>query len=71
VLRDTYHQARDYSPPARRNRATAEQKQVGWEIAVRIETILCMVLHEAYMQQVRETMEILDEGPEGYHKTPR
>jgi hypothetical protein len=28
---------RDYSPPAWRNRATAEQKRIGWEIAVKIE----------------------------------
>ncbi len=25
----------DYSPPAWRNRATTEQKRIGWEIAVR------------------------------------
>ena len=29
-----------------RNRATAEQKRKGWEMAVRIEKVLCMVLHE-------------------------
>jgi hypothetical protein len=38
---------------------------------VRIETILFMVLHEAYMQQVEEKMDTLSEGSEGYYKTPR
>jgi hypothetical protein len=43
---------RDYSPPAWRNRATPEQKRKGWEMAVRIEKILCTVLHEAHKRQV-------------------
>ena len=38
-------------------------------MAVRIEKILCMVLHEAYKRQVEETMDTLSEGPEGFHKT--
>jgi hypothetical protein len=64
-----YQLHRDYSPPAWRNRATAEQKQVGWEMAVRIEKLLCVVLHEAYMQQVEEAMETLAEGPEEFYKS--
>ena len=36
-------------------------------MAVRIEKILCTVLHEAH-QQVEETMNILSEGPEGFYK---
>jgi hypothetical protein len=32
---------RNYSPPAWRNRATEEQKKTGWEMAVRIEKIIC------------------------------
>ncbi len=54
--------------PTRRNWATEEQKRVGWEIAVRIEKILCTVLHEAHRQQVEETMETLEEGPESFYR---
>ena len=60
---------RDYSPPAWRHRATEEQKHIGWEMAVRIEKILCTVLHEAHERQVEETMETLSEGPESFYKT--
>ena len=35
-------------------------------MAVRIEKILCAVLHEAHEQQVEEAMETLAEGPEGF-----
>ncbi len=38
-------------------------------MAVRIEKILCTVLHETYKQQVEETMDSLSEGPEGFYKT--
>ncbi len=41
VLWDATGWHRDYSPPAGRNRATEKQKQIGWEIAVRIEKIFC------------------------------
>jgi hypothetical protein len=34
-------------------------------MAVRIEKILCTVLHEAHERQVEESMDILSEGPEG------
>ncbi len=68
VLRDATGWHRDYSPPAWRKRATAEQKRIGWEMAVRIEKILCTVLHEAHERQVEETMDTLAEGPEGFYK---
>ena len=69
VLWDATGWHKDYSPPAWRNRATEEQKRIGWEMAVRIEKILCSVLHEAHRQQVEETMETLSEGPESFYKT--
>jgi hypothetical protein len=69
VLWDATGWHRDYSPPARRNRATEEQKRVGWEMAVRIEKILCTVLHKAHGRQVEETMETLAEGPENFYKS--
>src|SRR5215210_7584280 len=69
VLWDATGWHRDYSPPAWRIRATKEQKRVGWEMAVRIEKILCTVLHEAHRQQVEEIMETLSEGPEGFYKS--
>jgi hypothetical protein len=59
---------RDYSPPAWRNRATDEQKRKGWEMAVRIEKILCTVLDEAHERQVEETMDTLSEGPEAFYR---
>jgi hypothetical protein len=58
---------RDYSPPAWRNRATTEQKLKGWEMAVRIEKIVCTVLHEAHKRQVEETTETLSEEPEEFY----
>ncbi len=70
VLWDATGWYRDYSPPAWRNRATKEQKQIGWEMAVRIEKILCTVLHEAHRRQLEETMEALSEGPEGLYRHP-
>src|SRR5215212_4169340 len=60
---------RDYSPPAWRNRATEEQKCKGWEMAVRIEKILCTVLHEAHERQVEETTDTLAEGPKGFYES--
>jgi hypothetical protein len=62
---------RDYSPPAWRNRATEEQKRVGWEMALRIEkVIIATVLDEAHKRQVEEVMHTLQEGPEGLYKRP-
>ena len=42
--------------PAWRNRATAEQKRLGWAMVVRIEKVLCTVLHETHERQVEGTM---------------
>ena len=67
VLWDATCWHRDYSPPAWRNRATGEQKRKGWEMAVRIEKIICTVLHKAHE---REVMETLSEGPEQVYKRP-
>ena len=61
---------RDYSPPAWRSRATEEQRQTGWEMAVRIEKIIATVLAEAHKRQVEEVMDALSEGPEGLYKRP-
>jgi hypothetical protein len=58
---------RDYSPPAWRHRATEEQKKRGWEMAVRMEKIICTVLDEAHERQIKETMETLSEGPGGFY----
>ncbi len=49
----------NYDPLRWRNRAAEEQKRIGWEMAVRIEKILCTVLHEAHERQAEETMDIL------------
>jgi hypothetical protein len=68
VLWDATGWHRDYSPHAWRNRATAEQKRKGWERAVRIEKILCTVLHEAHERQVEKTIETLSEGSEGFYR---
>ena len=59
----------EYDPCVWRHRATAEQKRIGWEMAVRIEKILCTVLHEAHRRQVEETMDTLSEGPERFYKS--
>jgi hypothetical protein len=61
---------RDYFPPAWHHRATAEQKRKGWEMAVRIEKIITMVLREAHERQVEEVMDTLTEGPEGLYRRP-
>jgi hypothetical protein len=39
-------------------------------MAVRIEKILCTILHEAHERQFKETMATLSEGPEGTYKWP-
>jgi len=36
-------------------------------MAVRIEKIICTILHEAHEQQVAETTENLSEAPEGFY----
>ena len=60
---------RDYSPAAWRNQATEEQKRIGWELAVRIEKVICTVLHKAHRLQVEETMETLAGGPEAFYES--
>ena len=69
VLWDATGWHRDYSPPAWRPRATAEQKWKGWEMAVKIEKILCTVLHEAHGRQVEEATETLSEGAEEFYRS--
>ena len=69
ALRDMTGWHRGYSPPAWRNRATEEQKRIGWEMAVRIEKVLAIVLHEAHRQQVEETMDTPSEGAECFYKS--
>ena len=51
------------------NQAAAEQKTIGWEMAVRIEKILCTVLHETHRRQIEETMKTLEKGPEGFYQS--
>ena len=58
---------RGYSPPDWRQRATAEPKRRGWETAVRVEKIICTVLHEAHERQIEETMATLSDGPDGFY----
>jgi hypothetical protein len=53
------HPAQRLSSLRWRNRATAEQKRIGWEMAVRIENILCAVTRKAHKRQVEETMQTL------------
>jgi hypothetical protein len=38
-------------------------------MAVRIEKIICAVLHQAHERQVEETMDTLSEGSEGFYKS--
>ena len=64
VLWDATGWHKSYSSPAWQSQATAEQNRIRWEMAVRIEKILCTALHEAHERQVEEAMETLAEGPE-------
>jgi hypothetical protein len=68
VLWDATGHPKDYSP-RQVHRATEEQQQRGWEMAVRIEKILCTVLHEAHKRQVEETLDTLSEGPEDFYRS--
>ena len=38
-------------------------------MALRIEKILCTVLHEAHGRQVEETIDTLSHGPEDFYKS--
>ena len=60
---------RDYDPVLWRHRATKEQKQVGWEIWVRMDKIMRAVLSEAHERQIEETMDALSDGPERFYKS--
>ena len=57
-----------YDPCIWRSRATEEQKRVGWEMWVRMEKIIATVLKEAHERQVDVTMEVFEEGPEGFYE---
>ncbi len=57
----------NYDPVLWRHRATKEQKQIGWEMWVRMEKIIATVLHEAHERQVEEAMDALEEGPESFY----
>ena len=39
-------------------------------MAVRIEKMICTVLHEAHERQVEEAMDALSEGAEGFYRSP-
>jgi hypothetical protein len=69
VLWDATGWRRDYSPTNWRNRASEERKREGWEMAVRIEKILCSVLQEAHKRQIEKAMAILSEGPERFYRS--
>ncbi len=58
---------RAYDPCVCRNRADEERKRVGWEVWVRMEKIIATVLHEAHRRQAEESMDALEEGPEGFY----
>lgn len=47
-----------------RSRASDQQKQEGWEMWVRMEKIICLVLDEARERQLEETLE---EGPNRFY----
>jgi hypothetical protein len=52
-----------------RNRATEEQKRVGWEMWVRMEKIMCAVLREAHERLMEETMDTLEDEPQRFYKS--
>ncbi len=57
-----------YDPCIWRSCATSEQKQIGWEMWVRMEKIICTVLDETHKRQIEETMNALEEGPESLYR---
>jgi hypothetical protein len=59
---------RDYIPRLEVSDCSGTER-VGWEMAVRIEKILCTVLHEAHKRQVEEAMYTLTEGPENFYNS--
>ncbi len=68
VLWDMTRWHERYDPCIWGSRATEEQKRIGWEMWVRMEKIIATVLDVAHKQQIEETMEALEEGPEGFYK---
>ena len=56
-----------YDPCVWRSRATGEQKRVGWEMWVRMEKIIAMVLDEAHKRQAEEVIDAVEEGPESFY----
>ena len=58
---------RDYDLCLWRSRGAGERKRVGWEMWVRMEKIIAVVLHEAHRRRLEEAMEALGEGPEGFY----
>lgn len=57
----------EYDPCIWRSRATDEQKRIGWEMWVRMEKILTVVLHEVHNQQLEETMAALADGAGSFY----
>ena len=57
---------RDYIPRLEESDCSGTER-VGWEMAVRIEKLLCTVLDETHKRQVEETTETLSEGPEEFY----
>ena len=69
TLRDTIGWYEDYEPSGERSTASEEQKRTRWEMQVRIEKILCTVLHEAHERQIEKTMEALGEGSGSFYES--
>jgi hypothetical protein len=69
VLWDATGWHRDYGPSAWRDRTPEGQKRIGWEMALKIEKIIALVLHVAHERQVEEVMHRLSGGPEGLYKS--
>jgi hypothetical protein len=49
-------------------RATTKERRAGWEMAVRIEEIICTVLDKVHERRVEEVMDVSSERPEKLHK---
>lgn len=56
-----------YDPCIWRSRATEEQKRAGWEMWVRMEKIIAVVLKKVHGRQTEEAMNAFEEGPEGFY----
>ena len=68
ALWDMTHSHEHYDPCIWRSQATEEQKRTGWEMWVRMEKIIATILDEAHKRQIEETMDALEEGPNGFYK---